>query len=439
MSLVRNLGDLFFEDEENRVCRDIPASACRDQPQNAGIHLISLTATKAGDGLLDPKLILPWLLQSVGAPGAAIGLLVPIRESLALLPQIFTAHHVRAMPRRKWIWSLGSAIEAAAIFAMAACLVAFEGAVAGWSVAAFLALFALGRSLASVSYKDVLGKTISKTRRGAITGMAGSIAAALVLVYGAALALDVLPLDRTVLLVGLGIGGALFAAAAFSFTMLAEEAGANEGGESGLKAILDNGRRAWADRQFRLFVTTRALLTATAVAPPYLLLSAGENGGEALGTLGSFVLASSLAAIVGSSVWGWLSDRSSRAVLICSAMAGFVVLAVSSGLALAEATRALWPIAAPFALFCLMLAYQGVRQGRSIHLTDMARPEDRAVYTAVSNTIIGAVLLAMGAFGLLADRLGTPCVLAAFAVLCLGATVTAARLEDVQQDAGDGR
>ncbi|EAU41577.1 Permease of the major facilitator superfamily protein [Fulvimarina pelagi HTCC2506] len=434
MSVVGNLGDLFFEDEENRVCKDIPDEACRDQPQNAGLHLLSLTATKSGDGLLDPKLILPWLLQSVGAPSAAIGLLVPMRESLALLPQILIAHRVREMKRRKWVWALGSAIEAAAIFAMVACLVAFEGAAAGWSVAALLAIFALGRSLASVSYKDVLGKTISKTKRGSITGLAGSVAAAVVLAYGGALALDILPLEQTVLLIGLGVGGALFAIAAFAFTMLVEEAGANEGAENGFKAILTYGQQAWADKQFRLFVITRALLTVTALAPPYLLLSAGENGERNLGTLGSFVLASSIAAILGSYVWGSLSDRSSRRVLMYSAIAGFVVLAASSAIAMIEAAQGWWPLAAPFALFLLMLSYQGVRQGRKIHLTDMAKAEDRAIYTAVSNTMIGIVLLVMGAFGFLADQLGLSFVLGAFAVFCLAAVFVAMRLDEVQED-----
>lgn len=433
MSLIGNIGDLFFEDEENRVCKDIPDEACRDQPQNAGIHLLSLTATKSGDGLLDPKLILPWLLQSVGAPGAAIGLLVPIRESLALLPQIFVAHRVRAMQQRKWVWALGSAIEAAAIFAMVACLLALEGAAAGWSIAALLAIFALGRSLASVSYKDVLGKTISKTKRGSITGMAGSIAAAVVLAYGAALALDILPLEQTVLIAGLGVGGALFALAAFAFTLLVEESGANEGAENGFKAIMTYGRQAFADSQFRLFVLTRALLTVTALAPPYLLLSAGENGDRGLGTLGSFVLASSVAAILGSYVWGSLSDRSSRKVLIYSAVAGFVVLAASSAFTTIDSVQGWWPLAAPFALFLLMLSYQGVRQGRKIHLTDMAKAEDRAVYTAVSNTAIGIVLLIMGVFGFLADQLGSGFVLGAFAAFCLAAVFVAMGLDEVQE------
>jgi hypothetical protein len=55
---------------------------------NKLIHLASLSMTKIGDGLVDPKLVLSWALNAAGAPQAAIGLLVPLRESLAMLPQI---------------------------------------------------------------------------------------------------------------------------------------------------------------------------------------------------------------------------------------------------------------------------------------------------------------------------------------------------------------
>ncbi|MCK5931765.1 MAG: MFS transporter permease [Fulvimarina manganoxydans] len=433
MSVVDQIGDIFFDDEENRVCRDIPDEACREQPKNAGLHLISLTATKTADGLLDPKLVLPFLLQSVGAPSATIGFLVPVREALALLPQILVAHRVRAMARRKWVWSFGTAVEALAIVGMIAALLTLTDASAGWAVVALLAIFALGRSLASVSYKDVLGKTVSKTRRGAVSGAAGSVGAAIVLAYGIALAIGLLPVETTVLLFGLGVAAALFALAAFTFAGLVEEAGANDGARSGWKAMVEDGRKTFADREFRLFVASRALLTATALAPPYLLLSAGEGGERALGTLGSFVVASALAAILGSYVWGTLSDRSSRKVLILSALAGFLVLAIAALLASLPSTASWWPIAAPFAFFVLMLSYQGVRQGRKIHLTDMAAAEDRAIYTAVSNTAIGIVLVAMGAFGFVADYFGAAAVLGIFSLFCLAAGGIAARLTEVQE------
>jgi hypothetical protein len=49
------------------------------------------------------------------------------------------------------------------------------------------------------------------------------------------------------------------------------------------------------------------------------------------------------------------------------------------------------------AVFVLALAHEGVRLGRSTYLVDLATEETRASYAAVSNTVIGALLLALGA------------------------------------------
>ncbi len=433
MGVFTDLGQLVFADGADRVCEDIPESACAEQPRNAGLHIAALTATKTGDALIDPKLVLPWLLNAVGAPAAAIGLLVPLRESLALLPQIIESHRVRRIARRKWVWALGSAVQAAAVAAMAATMLVLEGALAGWLTVGFLAIFALGRSLSSVSYKDVLGKTISKGHRGSVTGLAGSLAAAFALAFGASLAFGILPLTKPVLLGALALAAGLWALAAFLFTLLVEEAGANDDGRDGLRALLRSAGDLWADRQFRLFCLTRALLTVTALAPPYLLLSAGQQGGRALGHLGSFVLASAFAAIVGSYVWGWLSDRSSRQVLLWSAVFAALVLSLAAGLSAFHPFGGWWPMLAPFALFLLQLAYQGVRQGRVIHLTDMAPARERSVYTAFSNTFIGLVLLLMGVFGLVAELIGTSAVLALFALFALAAIPVGWQLDEVQR------
>jgi hypothetical protein len=74
-----------------------------------------------------------------------------------------------------------------------------------------------------------------------------------------------------------------------------------------------------------------------------------------------------------------------------------------------------------------------VRLGRSTHLVDMAGKTDRALYTALSNTAIGLLLLAGGAFALLAEAFGPGSVLVVFAVMTGLAVLAALRLDEVQQ------
>ena len=83
-------------------------------------------------------------------------------------------------------------------------------------------------------------------------------------------------------------------------------------------------------------------------------------------------------------------------------------------------------------LFVLMVAHQGVRLGRSVHVVDMADRDNRATYTALSNSVIGLVLIAGGIFGIIAQWLGIGAVLAVFTLMATLAIWAAAGLADVQ-------
>jgi hypothetical protein len=407
-----------------------PAHEKDSNARNKAIHVASLTLTKTGDGLIDPKLVLSWALNSVGAPQAAIGLLVPLRESLAMLPQIAEAAWLRRIAVRKFVWAAGSAIQAVAVTGMAAALWLLQGAAAGWTVAGFIVIFALGRSLASVSYKDVLGKTVDKGERGSVTGIAGSVASVAVLAFGAGL----IPLTLPAIVIAICIAAGLWLAAGGLFLQLQEEATSSNGGEAALdvSSVLSHLRD---DPQLLRFTASRFLLSATALAPPFILSAAhdGAPGSQQLGPLGPFVLASSIATILGSSFWGIASDSSSRKVLIRSALLGALVLGVLAAALLANGDAPLPVIWTAAALFVLMIAYQGVRRGRSTHIVDMAPADARSSYAAVSNTVVGVLLLGAGLLGVLADLAGLGVVLTLLSVMCVSGAVLTLGLEDVQR------
>lgn len=440
----RAVYDLLTAEDDGRICRDIPEEACNAQPRNFTRHVASLAATKTGDGLVDPKLVLSWLLGALGAPAWMVGLLVPLREAGALLPQLFIAASVRALPQRKWVWAAGSAVQGLALFGMAAAALRLDGAAAGGVILALLALFAVARAACSVSYKDVLGKTVSKATRGTATGTASSIAAALVLGFGALLSLGLL--DRSVATIAavLAVGGGLWLMAAALFATLAEQPGATGGGGNPIAVARDQIALLWRDPQLARFIAARGLLIATALAPPYLLAlagrdaggDAGSDGGRELGQLGLFVVASALAGMAGGYLWGRLSDKSSRKVLMLAAAVAALVLAAAAAIGFLAPDLLGAAAVAPPLLFVLMIAYQGVRLGRSTHIVDMAAREERANYTALSNTVVGLLLLAGGLFGLLAQVAGEAAVLAAFAAMCALAVPAAAGLKEVQR--GDG-
>lgn len=427
--------EMLTGEDDGRVCKDIPDSACKELPQNFFRHVTSLSLTKLSDGLIDPKLVLSWLLTTLGAPAAIIGLLVPVREAGALLPQLFTAASLRKLAKRKWAWVAGSIGQGVSAVAIGLAALFLDGATAGWTILAALTVLALSRSVCSVTYKDVLGKTVSKSKRGTATGLAGSIAAAFVIAYGTLLTLGLID-KMTLVTIGLFTAAALWGMAALIFSTLREEAGATEGGGNAFKAFLKNITLLKSDAQLRRFITVRGLLTATALAPPFMIALTAEasqsSAQDAFGGLGLLVIASSGAAIASSYVWGRLADRSSRKVLILSAIAATLALAITTALNMAGLLSHM--LALPLVLFALMIAYQGVRLGRSTHLVDMATEDTRAAYTALSNTIIGVLLLAGSVFSVIAATAGVLTVIVIMAMMCALGALVAFGLEEVQQD-----
>lgn len=401
--------------------------AAREEPANFMRHAGALSMNKLADGLLDPKLVLSWLMGALGSPAALVALLVPVREAGALLPQLFTAPRIRAMGRRKWAWAWAAVAQGVAAAVMVVAALSLPPAAAGGAIVLALAVLALARSVGSVAYKDVLGKTVGQSRRGTVTGLAGSIAAGGVILF--ALVLMTGALERFTLVIGAIVLSAVFwIASGLLFSTVTEDdaPGAPEEGTGlGLLALL------WRDPDLGRFVLARCLLLPTALAPPWLVLMASAAGDARFSALGAMVLASALATLLSAYVWGRLSDRSSRLVLVFTGAvaAGFLLVAV--GLDRAGLMGSAW--AAPLALFGVMIAYQGVRMGRSTYLVDMAPKDQRAAYTAVSNTTVGVVLLLAGAGSAGLAGFGPQVVLVVFAGLCLLASVVAWGLRELGQ------
>lgn len=435
----RTLHELLAGDEDVRACRDIDEAACREQPRNFGVHVVSLSLTKMGDGIADAKLILSWLASALGAPAAAVAMLVPVREAFSLLPQLAVAAWIRRHEVRKWFWIWGCVGQAVALLAMAGVALGLQGASAGWSLVVLLALFSLARGVCSVAAKDVLGKTIAKQRRGRVSGYASVSGGVAVLALGSLLLL-VPDAGRGpgLLAALLCVGAAMWLVAGLVFARLTEYPGATSGGANALSEAIASIALVFRDRQLALFLISRALLAASALMAPFLVLLASDLGHGGLDSLGLLVLAAGAADVTSASVWGRYADRSSRKVMAAGgAMAALAGLAAAL-LAVPGVGVGAWWSALALALlyFVLTVAHTGIRLGRKTHLVDMAGSGQRASYVAVSNTLIGIVLLAGGSFGVLAQLVGTAITVAVLGMFALAGALLSLGLREVQRDAG---
>lgn len=416
-------------DEDARACADISAAQCRDQPRNFGLTLLSLAATKTGDELASARLVLAWLLVTVGAPEYLLAVLVPIREAGALLPQLFVAAWIRRLALRKWVWVLGSVIQGLALMAMVAVSLRLQGHAAGLSIVGLLVLFALARGLCSVAYKDVLGKTVDRGKRGQLSGWASSAGGLGAIAAGVWLqTAQSAPSQQVPLL--LMCAGALWLLAATSYSRLQEYPGATSGGANAILEAIGSLKLLRSDKVFAHFCWTRTLLLSTALAFPFYAALASESGQD-LATLGGMVAAGGLAGLLAGPVWGRWSDRSSRQVMMTT---GLLAGALGVTTWLIHPYLQQWPLQGWILsglYFIIALAHQGVRVARSTYLVDIAPASKRASYTAVSNTLIGVLLLLTSGIGALTPWLGAPGVIGLFGGMALVAAVSAYRLPEV--------
>ncbi|RUO63573.1 MFS transporter permease [Pseudidiomarina insulisalsae] len=439
--LTRKIYGYLAEDEDARVCKDIPESACDDQPKAFLAHIIALSMTKLGDSLVSARLVLPWILSTLGAPSVFISALVPLRESLALLPQLIIAQQLRETPIRKWFWVFGSVGQALALVGMLFSVLTLRDSALGWAIIILLTVFSLSRGVCSVSIKDVEGKTISKTRRGRLSGIAASVAGllsvltALVVLFSPTLLNSSVSEGNTLIFTALlGFAAMLWLAAAVTYAQVPEVPGATEGGGNALIEALKSIRLLWQDKQFGSFVLTRALLVSSAFAIPYIVVMIQRSGKGSLTSLGGLMLANGIAGMLAGRFWGKWSDSASHHVMAAAAFMAISVMV--SGLVLyTQASHWLaQPWVAGLLIFIAAVAHHGARVGRKTYLVDMATQDNRAELTAVSNTVIGVVLLLGIVLGAVDAYAGVEAVMAILILLGLMAGFRALTLPNVQQD-----
>lgn len=391
------------DDDEDRLCDDIPESACRNQPRNFFLNVGNGMSTKLAEQLASPGLVLPWLLATIGAPSFLAGWLVPIRRAGALAPQMMVAGALRRKAVRKWFWVAAGLVQAAALVLMALAVALLPALAAGISVVVLLAVFSIASGIGSVSFSDVVGKTIEPGRRGRMLALRASLGGVLALIAGGLLRQYGGENDAIGMYIALIIiAAALWAIGSILFALKIEPAGTTDGS----RTVFTELRGGWTlmnrESSIRRFILARSLLVCVELSIPFYALHARSRDEIDASALGIFIIAVSLAEILSSPVWGKFADNSSRGVMVVAgviAVAGGV-FALCFGM-LPEPMRNAYMYGIVFLL--VGLAHGGIRLGRKTWIIDAAAKDDRPTWVALSNTIVGVVTLAAVGLGVIAD------------------------------------
>ncbi|NNL76334.1 MAG: MFS transporter, partial [Desulfobacterales bacterium] len=336
-----------------------------------------------------------------------------------------------------WFWVGAGSTQAVLLALIIPTVLWFSPVFAGWMILALLALFSVASGVGSVAFKDVLAKTIPKGKRGRLLAARATIGGLLTLIAGSILRLYIVDSQSRVPYLILIAGAAvLWGIASVCFATITEEKGATEGGRNALKEVSAGFRLIREVPGFRRFIMARIFLLSIELSLPFYALYARDVVGASIGGLGVFVIANGISNIFSSPVWGRFADRSSRGVMIVSsilaAATGAVALLIGQ---IPEQWQGVFVLAPIFILIGFSQA--GLRLGRKTYLVDGAPDDDRPLYVAVSNTLIGVVTLFGGGLGLIAYSFGTQSVLVVLIILALVAAVMCRALPEAHEMAGN--
>lgn len=398
------------------------------EEHNARRFIWSNGLQNIGDQIVAPKTVLAWMFTVAGVPAAFTSFLVPIRESGSMLPQFALSPWVTSHASRKKVWLIGSWGQAISAALIAVCALLFSGTLLGITTLILVGALALFRAVCSIAGKDVQGRTISKGRRGLITGRATALGGGFTLAVG--LILFFLPNDLPEwgIVALLALGASMWAFASIVFSGIKEPAAEVEK-STGLHGFKQMWQLVKGDRALQNFLIVRSLLLATALSTPFIVVLAHREGANLAG-LGAFIIASGGAALVGGRISGLWSDRSSKTTMSWAAAVGstVIVLVVLSAQFAPHGVNA-WVM--PLGFFLVNLAHTTVRVARKTYLVDMCEGDRRTLITGVSNTVMGIVLLIVGAISSAIAAFGPQAALLLLAAMGFAGVIGAARLKDV--------
>jgi hypothetical protein len=377
-------------------------------------------STKLAEQVAGPNLVLVWLLQILGAPVWMLGCLMPIKQSAALLPQLVASGQIRRLATRKWVWVVAGLIQTGCLLLMIPAASWLSPAAAGGIILLLFILFSAASGTASVAFQDVLGKTISKGHRGRLLASRALLGGLLTILAG----LFVRQLksggdELTTVFWMLAVGALLWALGSILFGMTREQEGATQGGrnpidEAGAGLVLFRQQKG-----FRRFLYARSLLLTVEIATPFYVLHANDLLQLDSRLIGYIVIAIGLSQVLSSPFWGRMADRTSRTVMQISAW--MAVAAALLAILLTWVPVVALQQAGYFLVFMLLgLTEAGVRLGRKTYLVDAVPQEERATYTATTNTLVGIVAIGTGLAGLIAQFGGSlvMIVVLGFGALC---------------------
>ena len=363
--------------------------------------------------LTDPAVVLVVFLSHFTDSTFLLGLAGMIPTAGWLIPQLWVSGYIQSKPLSRPVYRGATLVRA--IMRLALVITVFTV----HDPPALLLLFflflsgeALAGGVGGLAFMDMVGKVITPARRGLFFSWRIGLGGLLAFGGGAIVRAVLDPASPLVFPNNFGLLFALAAAVAIVGLMIwlvAEEPPIKpRAASSGPRGQIRLARQIWRDdANYRDYIYARVALLLVLVTTPFVTVYARRVFDVPVSVLAVFPAVTALVTLLGTGASGWVSFRwGNRRLIRLGAglgMATLVLLVLAEPLGIREESAG--------AYFLMVFALIALRDSMvNIALAafniNIAPEERRPIYIGFSNTLVGIVVLASSAMGLLVDAVG---------------------------------
>ena len=386
--------------------------------------------------------VLPSFISQLTDSAPLIGLASTVQTGAWLLPQLIAASYLADKDRKKPYILLPAALGRPVFWLFAGVLFLAGDRVPTLILGLFfvsLAIFMGTDALASVAWFEVFSKAIPPTRRGRLIGV-GQVSSGLLTVGAGAVVNALLgpqgpPFPHNYALLFF-LAGLFLLASWLSISFLHEPVGPTQ-----------NQRLPWntflpkllvvlkENRMFSLVTVVRLLSGLSGMAMPFYVVYATDQLRFGVETIGLFISSQVVGSILAGFVWGYLNERSGNKIVI----QGSTILALASPL-LALLIQPIGHLAGASTIYVYSLIFLAIGALNSSFMPgfinfvlELAPPEERPTYIALTNTLCGSLLVVPFLGGWLLQATSYPILFAATVGGVAVGLVLTFRLEEPRQ------
>ena len=376
---------------------EIAAEVERNYRWNFAVNLGDVTAFFFGVSFISSSTIVPLFISKLTSSSLPIGLAAVIAQSAWFLPQLFTAHAIERLARKKpVVVNLGLFLERVPVW-----LLVIAAIVASQSAPLALALFfigyawhGLGAGVVATAWQDLIARCFPVDRRGRFFGTSVFIGTGMGTI-GAALSIQLLETFPfpTNFVTTCAIAATSITLSWFFLALTREPAQPSH-------SPRQSEREFWAqlpeiprrDTNFRRFLIARLLLALGGMGTGFVTVSAVQRWQVADSTVGAYTAAMLVGQTLGNLAFGFLADRFGHKL---SLELGAVASCAAFVLA--------WLAPAP-EWYYLVFALLGITLGATIVsgilvVMEFSEPQRRPTYIGMANTSVGLASVAAPLIG----------------------------------------